>query len=60
VPGFTVAAGAAIAIGIGLWFIERHPAFRAWRPLIRYALLGMVLAALVATVAWDIARQAGR
>jgi hypothetical protein len=59
-PTFAVGAGIAIVVGGGLWFVERHEAFRPWRVAIRYILLGVVLAALAATVAWDVARRAGR
>jgi RsiW-degrading membrane proteinase PrsW (M82 family) len=60
VPIFTVAACLAIVIGVGLWFVERHEAFRPWRVVIHYVLLGALLAASAATIAWDLAGQAGR
>jgi hypothetical protein len=59
-PIFAVGAGIAIVVGGGLWFVERHEVFRPWRVTIRYILLGVVLAALAATVAWDVAHRAGQ
>jgi hypothetical protein len=56
VPMFTVGACLAIVIGVGLWFVERHEALRPWRVMIRYVLLGVVLAGLAGTIAWDVAR----
>jgi RsiW-degrading membrane proteinase PrsW (M82 family) len=50
---FSIAYGVAIAIGVGLWFVERYEVFRPWRVVIRYALLGVVLAALAAVLIWD-------
>jgi hypothetical protein len=59
-PIFAIGAGIAIVIGGGLWFVERYEGLRHWRVLIRYILLGVVLVALAATVAWDVAQRAGR
>jgi hypothetical protein len=59
-PIFTVGACVAIAIGVGLWFVERHEIFRPWRVMIRYVLLAIVLAALVATIALDLGGLVGR
>jgi hypothetical protein len=50
---FSIAYCVAIAIGVGLWFVERHEAFRPWRVVIRYVLLGGVLAALAAVLGWE-------
>jgi hypothetical protein len=59
IPIFTFGACIAIGIGVGLWFVERYEAFRPWRVLIRYVLLGVALAALGATIFWDVCRHAG-
>jgi hypothetical protein len=56
----TVGACVVIALGVGLWFVERREAFRPWRVVIRYVLLGVVVAALGATMALDMASHAGR
>jgi RsiW-degrading membrane proteinase PrsW (M82 family) len=50
---FSIAYCVAIAIGVGLWFIERYEAFRSWRVMIRYVLLGALLAALAAAFGWE-------
>ena len=55
---FSIAYCVAIAIGVGLWFVERCEAFRSWRVVIRYVLLGVVLAALAATLGWEVAWNA--
>jgi hypothetical protein len=60
IPIFTMGACIAIVVGVGLWFVERYEAFRPWRVLIRYVLLAVVLAALGATIVWDVSRHAGR
>ncbi|HEV3444178.1 MAG TPA: hypothetical protein VG099_06010 [Gemmataceae bacterium] len=52
VPIFAIGGCFAIAIGAGLWFVERYELFRPWRLAIRYLLLGVALAALAAAVAW--------
>jgi hypothetical protein len=57
---FSIAYCVAIAIGVGLWFVERCEAFRSWRVVIRYVLLGVVLAALAATLGWEVAWNARR
>jgi hypothetical protein len=59
-PIFSVGAVIAIAIGIGLWFIERYNLFRPWRRAIHTMLLLVLLASLAATIVWDINRHAGR
>jgi hypothetical protein len=53
IPIFTIGACFAIGIGVGLWFVERYEAFRPWRVLVRYVLLGVALAALGAAIVWD-------
>jgi hypothetical protein len=50
---FSIAYCVAIAIGVGLWFIERCEAFRSWRVMTRYVLLGALLAALAAAFGWE-------
>jgi hypothetical protein len=59
-PIFALGGGMAIVIGAGLFFVERFEMFRPWRVAIRYVLLGVLLAALATTVAFDMARRAGR
>jgi hypothetical protein len=59
-PLFAAGACIAIGIGIGLWFMERYDLFRPWRLVIHNVLLGVVLAALAATIVWDVGRHAGR
>ena len=59
-PIFAVGGCVAMVIGAGLWFVERYELFRPWRLVIRYLLLGVALAALVAMVAWDVGGQARR
>jgi Domain of unknown function (DUF1922) len=51
---FSIAYCVAIAIGVGLWFIDRCEAFRSWRVVIRYVLLGGVLAVLAAALGWEV------
>jgi hypothetical protein len=51
-PIFAIGGCVALVIGAGLWFVERYELFRPWRLVIRYLLLGVAIAALVATVAW--------
>ena len=59
-PVFAVGGGIAIVVGGGLWFVERFEVFRPWRVAIRYIILGVVLAALAAMVAWEVARRPGQ
>jgi hypothetical protein len=59
-PIFAVVGGIAIVVGGGLWFVERLEVFRRWRVAIRYILLGVVLAALAVTVAWEVVSLIGR
>jgi RsiW-degrading membrane proteinase PrsW (M82 family) len=57
---FSIAYSVAIAIGVGLWFVERYEAFRSWRVVIRYVLLGVVLVALVAALVWEVVERHAR
>jgi hypothetical protein len=59
-PIFSVGAVIAIAIGIGLWFIERYDQFQPWRKTVHIILLLVLFATLAATIVWDINRLAGR
>jgi hypothetical protein len=59
-PIVAVGAGVAVCIGVGLWFVERHQAFRPWRVLIHCVLLVGLLTAAGAVIVWDFAGPVGR
>jgi hypothetical protein len=57
---FSVGAYIAIAIGIGLWFIERYEVFRPWRQVLHIIFVLVLCATMIAIIAYDINRRAGR